>query len=661
MESIHPNQFSPIPFGSTILGLGDLLLALIEQVKRFVADFGQLFESKEVEPLMLTPDNREVDPRIARLLREQGIDHFDAKLGEGSFGKVYSTEVNGKTKAVKLEKERGKREGYSYDSTHGEGSGLGLPKKHYLQVTEGVLLQVGEETLYVKSKDELSHYHGREDVKEVGSLSRARDSKNLADWIIAKRTLSTGLSSDQTREFAWQLANAITTFHRVTGKAHNDIKPENILLKHKNSFQGKKTEIRLGDHGLSQNMGSSFGGSPAYRAPENTCSEASDWYSFGKTLYTIATGKNPKNPNLNLSPITNTPFLKDLLEKLLEEDPTKRLSSEQILNHPYFKGMKEEVRYEKEEPEVRVSEVPKTPPPVKPFIQRWFGKLYTFVDIQKKPVIHPEVAKVVTAHIPEITHITQRKVAKGGMGEIYFACGQGEKGWAIKLEKKPDQIFLGYNEINGLGLQKNSHLQRSRGVIVRDAQERYHFIQNPKSLETLIRAGAVLFLVGTVSRLRSEGTLLDLVGQSFGINRLTPVTTKHLAFQLATAIHAFHTQKPGTVHNDVKPANVLIKEKNGEYEVKLGDFGHSSPSGKTQNGTLFYEAPERIKTQKSDWYSFGMTLYTMVTGLEGEINLNHPKILEDQKLHDLLTKLTQKESDRLDGASVLTHPYFDTL
>lgn len=85
-------------------------------------------------------------------------------------------------------------------------------------------------------------------------------------------------------------------------------------------------------------------------------------------------------------------------------------------------------------------------------------------------------------------------------------------------------------------------------------------------------------------------------------------------------LHAFN---PTIVHHDIKPANVLIDD-NNNYAIT--DFGISSHRGfnregydDSQSGTMAYMAPERFlpdyeSTPESDIWSFGATLYELVTG-----------------------------------------------
>ena len=85
-------------------------------------------------------------------------------------------------------------------------------------------------------------------------------------------------------------------------------------------------------------------------------------------------------------------------------------------------------------------------------------------------------------------------------------------------------------------------------------------------------------------------------------------------------LHAFN---PTIVHHDIKPANILIDD-NNNYAIT--DFGISSHRGNnregyddTHSGTMAYMAPERFREDyesipESDIWSFGATLYELITG-----------------------------------------------
>jgi serine/threonine-protein kinase len=108
-----------------------------------------------------------------------------------------------------------------------------------------------------------------------------------------------------------------------------------------------------------------------------------------------------------------------------------------------------------------------------------------------------------------------------------------------------------------------------------------------------------------------------------------------LACQLAPALK--HAHDRGVIHRDIKPANVLrapldSANRDGPSEAKLTDFGiaslFSSPHLTVTGGVIGtpeYLSPEQAAgkraTRRSDLYSFGVLLYTLVVGrtpFEGE-------------------------------------------
>lgn len=93
---------------------------------------------------------------------------------------------------------------------------------------------------------------------------------------------------------------------------------------------------------------------------------------------------------------------------------------------------------------------------------------------------------------------------------------------------------------------------------------------------------------------------------------------------VSAGLHRLHTNSPQIIHQDIKPANVLI-DNSGNYAIT--DFGISSRRGGTHgfyydegtSGTLAYMGPERFQDEteplpQSDIYAFGATLCEILTG-----------------------------------------------
>src|SRR3954447_17440959 len=99
-----------------------------------------------------------------------------------------------------------------------------------------------------------------------------------------------------------------------------------------------------------------------------------------------------------------------------------------------------------------------------------------------------------------------------------------------------------------------------------------------------------------------EGTDLKEVISYYGA--LDPAFSARVIAQIAGALDAAHAR--GLIHRDVKPANILLGQENGDYHAYLTDFGLTKrgdtvtggrSSGLTQAGsfvgTLDYIAPEK--------------------------------------------------------------------
>ncbi len=119
--------------------------------------------------------------------------------------------------------------------------------------------------------------------------------------------------------------------------------------------------------------------------------------------------------------------------------------------------------------------------------------------------------------------------------------------------------------------------------------------------------------------------------------------TRFYAAEMILAIEYLH--QSGVVYRDLKPENVLI---DSEGHVRLTDFGLSksgleATSGRTESfcGTPEYLAPEIIKDQEYgysvDWYSFGLVVYEMLTGI------NPFKTGQDLSLVEKMNLIVSKE------------------
>ena len=92
-----------------------------------------------------------------------------------------------------------------------------------------------------------------------------------------------------------------------------------------------------------------------------------------------------------------------------------------------------------------------------------------------------------------------------------------------------------------------------------------------------------------------------------------------IAIQVANGMEAAHAHH--IVHRDIKPQNIIISK---EGKVKVTDFGIAKAASSTTTvstsamGSVHYMSPEQARggysDERSDIYSFGITLFEMLTG-----------------------------------------------
>jgi calcium-dependent protein kinase len=155
-----------------------------------------------------------------------------------------------------------------------------------------------------------------------------------------------------------QILKAITYCHKMN-IIHRDIKPENIMIT--NREKNGCLQVKLIDFGTAKifekgHQENKYVGSSYYMAPEiikRKYDEKCDLWSIGVIMYILLTGRPPFDGNDDDEILENVkkgvydtysypyPLLsshsKDLINKLLQYDPKKRISADQALEHPWFK------------------------------------------------------------------------------------------------------------------------------------------------------------------------------------------------------------------------------------------------------------------------------------------------------------------------------------
>ncbi|KAI5725641.1 hypothetical protein M8J77_018043 [Diaphorina citri] len=157
------------------------------------------------------------------------------------------------------------------------------------------------------------------------------------------------LSEFQCQQFVRQLVLALK-FLRENNVCHFDLKPQNILI--------KNNTLKLADFGFAQflapnDQGDSIQGSPLYMAPEilagSPYNAKADLWSLGVLVFEALFGHAPyascnlsqlRAQALSSAPITIppnslSPDCMDFLSRLLQKDPMRRISYEDLFSHPY--------------------------------------------------------------------------------------------------------------------------------------------------------------------------------------------------------------------------------------------------------------------------------------------------------------------------------------
>ena len=146
---------------------------------------------------------------------------------------------------------------------------------------------------------------------------------------------------------------------------HRDLKIENILVKYEDK-ERKKYIVKLTDYGISKKLFSlskncqTYAGTLATMAPEILKGEGQEKYNYkcdlwsiGIIIYRLVFREAPYKGETDTAMLnqikhfgikklkkTNDKELDDLIVKLIEEDPAKRLDWDGYLNHPFFNSNK---------------------------------------------------------------------------------------------------------------------------------------------------------------------------------------------------------------------------------------------------------------------------------------------------------------------------------
>ena len=269
-------------------------------------------------------------------LDEEDIDlkdiQIEKKIGKGTFGDVYSGTL--KTRDIKVAVKR-------------------VNKQTIMKYGNDYLVNAFFKELECMRKcnceNSVRLLKNYETVHNYNIIMELCDGDLMQE--LSKR--ANGFSTEEIKDIMSQLNNAFRKLHE-NNLIHRDLKLGNVLIKFTNK---EKTKFipKLCDYGFSKELNkTSTGthlGTPATMAPEvmkdKPYNSKADLWSIGVIIYQLHFKGLPfpgvsekailtKIQNKNPYKQAEDPKLRDLIDKLLVEDPEKRLSWEEYFNHPFF-------------------------------------------------------------------------------------------------------------------------------------------------------------------------------------------------------------------------------------------------------------------------------------------------------------------------------------
>jgi eukaryotic-like serine/threonine-protein kinase len=207
-------------------------------------------------------------------------------------------------------------------------------------------------------------------------------------------------------------------------------------------------------------------------------------------------------------------------------------------------------------------------------------------------------------------YLIVKRIGGGGMGSVYMAR---DKRLADQLRAVKEMIEMFADEA-----------QRAKAVedFTREAQllASLEHRSIPTIFDYFIEGGRYYLVMKYIS----GGDLADQMRKRGG--KIDELTVTRWAIQVCDVLHYIHNQDPPIIYRDLKPANLMLDEK--QNKVMLIDFGIArfvapTQKGVTAIGTMGYAPPELFAGKveaRSDIYSLGATLFHLLTGSDPQDN-----------------------------------------
>ncbi|WVZ06019.1 hypothetical protein V8G54_019365 [Vigna mungo] len=469
--------------------------------------------------------------------------------------------------------------------------------------------------------------------------------RELFDYVIEKGRLE----EDEARNIFQQIISGVEYCHNKM-VAHRDLKPENILL----DFN---CDVKITGFGWSNIMHAGYFlktscGSPNYAAPEVICGKLYtgpevDVWSCGVVLYFILCGFLPFDdeniPNLFNKikggvftiPCYLSPGARDLISKMLDVEPIKRITGSFNLNVP---------------PQ---SQAPFTPTPL--------GAVAAFLSI----------AAIVPRFLETLFNRMSRLFVLDADLEMDGPAGRGGAGLDMFLPNYKLGKTLGIGSFGKVKIAE--HVLTGHKVAIKILNRRK--IKNMEMEEKVRREIKILRLfmhphiirlyevietpsdIYVVMEYVKSGELFDYIVEK---GRLQEDEARNFFQQIISGVEYCHRNM--VVHRDLKPENLLLDSK---CNVKIADFGLSNIMRdghflKTSCGSPNYAAPEVISGKlyagpEVDVWSCGVILYALLCGTLPFDDENIPNLFKKIKggIYTLPSHLSPSARDLIPGMLVV--------
>lgn len=221
--------------------------------------------------------------------------------------------------------------------------------------------------------------------------------------------------------------------------------------------------------------------------------------------------------------------------------------------------------------------------------------------------LNQATGQLVRDNVLEGRYIIIKTLGRGGMGAVYLA-----------LDERLDNTLVAVKEMSTNAVKGN--LQVAIDAFKKEAailNKLKH--QALPTIKDFFQSGNRWYLV--MEYIKGE-TLKDIAKKR---GPIPEAEVKAWTRQLCDILEYLHSQNPPIIFRDLKPANIMLDP---DGSVKLIDFGiarHFRPGGAADTvayGSLGFASPEQYgqnqTDERSDIYSLGATLRSLLTGLEPE-------------------------------------------